>query len=483
MKGFFARHRRKLACLAALVALPLALHLGIGLAARLTPPPVHVPTGVVTTDHSGLRRFGAAYVKRRGRLLEVGLEGSPAEIGYAHARLLYPEMVHNEGVLLELFQNTVTVGAARVLLLDLAQLRFRTVDRGMSPDRLQEVAASALGFQPDPYVSWFPTYQRFVYLNALYDMSLSFEHSPLIGCTSFVLNGAGTRAGEALLARAFDFEAHPVFDDQKAVFFVRETGRIPFASVAWPGLVGVVSGMNVEGVSVVVHGGRAGDVDTEGEPVVHALRRVLGSARTTREALARLRERGPMVSHILVFNDASGDGVVVERVPSQPDHHYRLAPRDVVTNHFKGPAADDPKNVRVRQTTSTLPRAQRGEQIVRQLAPGATARDAVGLLRERRGPNGAALPLGDRRAIDALIATHGVVMNGTTRTLWVSEAPHLLGRFVAYDVRKKLAQDYDPAADQGELPTIPADPLLESEAYRRYREGLPSGPQAVPLGQ
>ena len=32
-----------------------------------------------------------------------------------------------------------------------------------------------------------------------------------------------------------------IFDRRKALFLVRETGKIPFASVAWPGLVGVVS--------------------------------------------------------------------------------------------------------------------------------------------------------------------------------------------------------------------------------------------------
>ena len=53
-----------------------------------------------------------------------------------------------------------------------------------------------------------------------------------------------TTDGHAIFARAFDFEAAEVFDREKVVFLVHEDGKIPFASVAWPGFVGVVTGMN-----------------------------------------------------------------------------------------------------------------------------------------------------------------------------------------------------------------------------------------------
>jgi hypothetical protein len=137
-----------------------------------------------------------------------------------------------------------------------------------------------------------------------------------------------------------------------------------------------------------------------------------------------------------------------------------------VSNHFEGGAANDPANVRVRERTSTLDRRARADELLAGLARPATVADAVALLRDRRGKGGAELPLGDRRAIDALIATHGVVMDATERTLWVSESPHLLGRFVAFELRALLGPDYDPLAES-EPKTLPADPLLTSGEYRR----------------
>jgi isopenicillin-N N-acyltransferase like protein len=448
----------------------LAFHVVVGRAARLVPPAISLPSAEVTTT-GGLRRFGDAYARNTGSILQVGLAGVPETIGYSQARLLYPEMVENEGILLGRFEDQVPMQAARSFLLDLAQLRYRHVDQEMGSERLREIAAGARAFQPDPYANVFPTFQRFVYLNALYDISLSFEGSPLIGCTTFTFDGAATSDGSGVLARAFDFEVDDIFDRRKAVFLVREKGKIPFASVAWPGLIGVVSGMNLEGVAVVVHGGRAREPRAVGEPVVHALRRVLSEARTTEDAARLLAERGPMVSHIVIVTDANGHSAAIERAPGAKDSLRRLPARAATTNHFESALRDDPKNLRVRASTSTLPRRARADTLLRDLPENTpiTPLAAARLLRDRDAADGSELPLGDRRAINALIATHGVIMQTGPRVLWVSESPHLLGRFRAFDLRRLLAPDYDPANDTEEGEALPEDPLLTSGDYAAWK--------------
>ncbi|HEV8245670.1 MAG TPA: C45 family peptidase [Polyangiaceae bacterium] len=463
------RHRRKLMFIAIVLLLPLLAHVAVIVSARPTSPRVELPSYHLEHPTEGLTRFGPSWLLVRGALLEVGLSGSPESIGYSHSRLLYPYMVENEGILLGYFGKQVPSRVLQQLLLDLAQLRYREVDAGMSSPRLREIAAGAYGFQPDPYSGFFPTYQRFVYLNALYDIALSFETSPLIGCTSFAFSGARTEDGGALLARAFDFEVNDIFDRRKAVFLIREEGKIPFASVAWPGLVGVVSGMNAEGLAVVVHGGRAGEPRTRGEPVVHALRRVLSEARTVSEAIAKLGEQPPLVSHLVVLADASGNTAVVERVPGAEPFVRKLPSAAVVTNHLEGPFALDPKNQRVRERTSTLPRRHRGDEMLSALSGPIDAERAVALLRDRAAEGGGPLPLGDRRAIDALIATHGVVMETKSRVLWVSESPHLLGRFVAFDLKRMLSPDYRPE-ERLEQSSLAADPLATSNEYKVWKE-------------
>ncbi len=464
MKHWLFRHRLKLIVLGLSLGSLVAAHYTLRQIAHLVAPQVRLPPGKVTVGPGGERSFGSSEVRHRGRILQVSLKGTPASIGYAHARLLYPQMVENERVLQQYLARMVPSTLTRSALLDLALFRYMNVDQGMSSARLQEIAAEARGFRPDPFSGFLDTFQRFVYLNALYDISLSFEHSPLIGCTSFVLNGHGSSQGEPLLARAFDFEVDPIFDRDKAVFLVQEDGQIPFASVAWPGLVGVVSGMNAAGLAVVVHGARAGSPSNRGEPVVHALRRVLSVATSTEQAISALRERPAMVSHIVVVMDASGSAVAVERAPGLPQHVRHLAKQAAVTNHFEGPLANDPRNLRVREETSTLARRARADELLESLGDGATIQSAVALLRDRRGRHGHALPLGDRNAIDALIATHGVVMNTKKRQLWVSEGPHLLGRFLLFDLTQ-LMDHPEHAAESPEF--IPSDPALHSPDVQR----------------
>jgi hypothetical protein len=350
-------------------------------------------------------------------------------------------------------------------MVDLVRLRFRHLDDTLSADYRAEIAAQALAFQPDPFESMLATYPRFVILHSLYDIMLSFEHSPLIGCSSVVLTGDATADGHTLLARNFDFEGPAILDEKKAVFLMREDGRIPYASISWPGFVGTSSGMSLEGLAIVIHGARAGEARVDGEPVAQTVRELLGHAHTTREALAMLASRDPMVPHMLLITDASGATAVVERVPGKPPFVRRpTGPTMPLTNHFEGPSADDDKNLQVKAHTSTVARRKRLDEILSNLQPGADVQRAVDILRDKRAAGGGTLPLGHRSAIDALIATHSVVMDTTGRVLWVSEGPHVTGRFIRFDLRELLADDYHPSGPP-HVESLPADDITTDGRY------------------
>jgi hypothetical protein len=466
------------------VLAPLVAHVAIALGTPIVPPAITPPSVTAVKEENGIRRLGASYARRSAAINEVYLQGSPEEIGGAHARLLRQGMVDDEAELWGDFAHYVPVAAARALMMDLGRLRYRDVDRTFPPERRREIAAEAAGFQPDPFAFHLPTYHRLVFLHALYDIALSFEHSPLIGCSAFVLGPGATRDGHTLLGRAFDFEAGEQFDRDKAVFFVREDGAIPFASVAWPGLVGVMSGMNTEGVAIVVNGARAREPRTEGEPVVFALRDVLERAHDVDEAVKLLASQPVMVSHLVLVADAKGRSAVMERAPGAPATVRPVVDPDRVplTNHFEGPLARDPKNEAVRATTTTDPRRSRLDEMLKQVGPGeADVPRAISILRDHTCAGGLACPLGDRRAIDALIATHGIVADTTDRVLWVSAGPHLSGAFVRFDLKTIFAAGHDPANDPPPA-TIAPDPILDDGRYAagRAHAGAPRAGGDVP---
>lgn len=466
---FHRRHRKKLIALAVVLLFPIVAHFAIVLFTRMTPPELGAPPSGAVVRVGNIRRFGESFAVKRGNILEVRLVGTPEQIGHIHSNLLYEEMVSTEAQLYKTLEELVPVAPLRWLIFDVARLIHRGADEQMSSPRIHEIAAQARAFSPDPFDDKFPTYQRLIYLNSLYDIALGFEHSPMMGCTSFAATGASTVDGHTILARNFDFEAGDVFDLGKVVYLVREEGKIPFASVAWPGLIGVLSGMNAKGLSVVVHGGRARETRAEGEPVVHTTRAILSEAATVDEAIDLLEQREPMVSHILLLADATGATAAIERAPGEKPY-VRRAEGDILplTNHFEGPCSSDPKNQSVRQKTSTLPRRARLDELLAEQEP-IDARRAVAILRDKKGPDGEELPLGHRSSLDAVIATHAVVMDSTSRVLWVSEGPHLMGRFIRFDLDKLLDPAYEPAEDE-ELVTLPPDPLELDGSYTKWLE-------------
>jgi hypothetical protein len=104
----------------------------------------------------------------------------------------------------------------------------------------------------------------------------------------------------------------------------------------------------------------------------------------------------------------------------------------------------------------------------------ATPESAVEMLRDHSCSAGTSCALGDRRTIDALIATHGIVCDLTERAIWVSAGPHLSGRFVRFNLRDVFAASHDPAQDPP-AETIAEDPILDDGRYEagRARAGGP----------
>jgi isopenicillin-N N-acyltransferase like protein len=462
------RHRKKLIALAIILLLPLLAHLLVGVTTNVAPPPVDAKR-LPMEEKDGVRRAGRGWATMRGVRI-VHLRGTPEEIGAQHTSLLHDRMVANEQVLWDAFTEIVPFSPARTLMFDIGRVQYRDVSKNFPPARARELAAEARAFDPDPYADRIPTYQRLSMLHALYDISLSFEHSPLIGCTSFALH-SDTRT---IFARAFDFEAAEVFDQDKAVFIVHEDGKLPFASVAWPGLVGVVTGMNSAGVAMSAHGARAREPVTTGIPVAFSLREALSTAHDAHEAAKILSSQDVMVSNIVFVADAEGESLVVERAPGVPAY---VRSTRVVTNHFEGrELRDDEKNIRVRQTTSTLARRARMDELLA-TPMGVSVPQAVALLRDHQCAGGESCLLGDRRAIDAFIATHGVVADLEAKTLWVSEGPQLSGRFVKVDPSLLVQRpDGTPVpVPPAELETVPADEVMSDGRYAegRKRSGGP----------
>jgi hypothetical protein len=466
------RRRRLLTGLGIFIALVAAGYAVLVHATRLQPPPISADErerAELPVEARGARAYvGTSWMGRERGVWEVHLEGDPYQIGWAHARLGQALHLVQEEYLFSEFEKYVPSALARFAIKNVVRVAYRKLGDFIPPPRREELAGEAAA-AVDLHADFLPIYQRLVYYHSLHDISQSVEHSPLLGCSAFAAAGAATVGGHLIIGRNFDFEGPEPFDRDKAVIFIREKGRIPLASIAWVGMGGVVTGINAEGIYLSVNAARTDDKGAVGIPVELLMREVLGQARSIDEVVRLIKDASVLVPDLyLVADGKTGESAVLERSPHRLEVRRAHADLSLLTNHaLTPPFASDAENDRLRRYLTSGARYRRLEELLRKVRGTIDPRRALEILRDKRGPGGEVLGLGNRNALDAIIATHSVIVDATSMTLWVSMGPHLLGRYVGFDLRHELLGEPRPSP-----PDLPADPIADSDDLRAYREAL-----------
>jgi hypothetical protein len=204
-------------------------------------------------------------------------------------------------------------------------------------------------------------------------------------------------------------------------------GRIPWASVGWPGALGVVTGVNAHGIAVMVNPVRTADVRVTrpARPVTHLARGVLEGARTLDEAVKLIETTPTLGAAAIALADGTGAWILIERTPTRAivERNPRApAVGDVLTTNALG---GDPENDRARRMLTTAARIERAGKLVRAPLPDVGA--LAGVLRDRRTPDEAIRPLGHRGVIDDGRAVHVAILDPATLELWVGD-PRAGGR-------------------------------------------------------
>ena len=159
------------------------------------------------------------------------------------------------------------------------------------------------------------------------------------GCSSLIVQGDRSAAEGPLFGRNFDFPPVGVIHKYSLVTVYRPNGKHAFAAVGFPGLIGVVSGINDAGLALAtldVYRSADGSpmFNPAGTPLMFCYRRVLEECTTVEEAEKLLRTIKPTTRMNLAVCDEKG-GVVFELTPKSVA--VRRPVDDVLpcTNHFR----------------------------------------------------------------------------------------------------------------------------------------------------
>ena len=280
-----------------------------------------VLAGEVVYPRPRPRVHGKGWLALREGLAVVHLAGSPAERGEQHGRVLRAQT----RALVERYLGAFT-----------AEPTYRTgafaLALGLAPFVPQEYAlelkaladASGLEFRDAMLGNAFPDIAR------------------TVCCSIVAATGRATRDGRLLLARNLDFPTLELLEKASVVFVHHHAeGKHSFVAVGWPGMIGVLSGMNDSGLCVVtamvfaVHGMQPG------MPYTLMYRQILEGCKTPAEAVAVIRRTRRTTANNLVVAAPGHVPIVVEFTPAKVA--VRRAENDLllVTNHFRSPAMTD----------------------------------------------------------------------------------------------------------------------------------------------
>lgn len=408
--------------------------------------------------------------KNKQQLWELYIKGNSLQLGYNNGALTQSLMQKQEEIFFSKVEGFVPSKFKQNLLRGFLKWYNRKMYLNIREDYQAELYGLSQ-YSSDKYNFIAPKFLRSMYLHGAHDIGHAMQDLMMVGCTSLAVWNENTEDGDLLIGRNFDFYVGDDFAKNKLIEFVEPEDGIPYLSVSWPGMIGVVSGMNKEGVTVTINAGKSKIPLTAKTPISLVTREILQYAKNIDEAIAIARKRKVFVSESILVGSANDKKAVIIEVSPDNFGVYNVENTSKVfcTNHFQSDAyKDDKRNQKHILESHSEYRYEKLQELLQEnkkLNPEKMA----SILRDISGLKGEKIGYGNEKAINQLLAHHAVIFSPQKKLVWVSANPYQLGEFVCYDLNEIFSDQRlkNGKFSKSEL-NIPKDPFLDSEEYKNY---------------
>jgi isopenicillin-N N-acyltransferase like protein len=455
----------------AMIVLGLVMVAGVGLIWGVDmffaphPPRAALATALLEADiqtpKSGFRKLGECYTFTRKGITACYLSGPPEVRGAALGRF-FPDSVQ---VLEKAAFARVQKSFPNAFLRWLA-IRYLTIRQSEHIGNISlSIQKEILGFvqtTENNFPQYGSYYNRILQAQAFYDLLHPLEERTTTSGLAIGLQAEKVVNQTPLLAFNLDFPAGKVWDQNQVVQLMRPEQGFAYLAVTWPGMFGVVSGMNEEGLAIALLTAHTEQPIASGVPVMLLARQVLEQAKTLAEATQIIQNAKCMVAErFLIGSGSENDFLVVEKTPEKTVVVKMQKKFVVASNYFVSPdLRDDIVNKEVRDSGPALARYNRAKELLRHYGGPMPVTRVARVLRDRRGEFGVRLGIGHPAAVNTLNSVHSVIFDLKNRKAWVARSPQLLGGYVPFSIA--TFDSYD------KKERIAADPLLHSGKYNEY---------------
>lgn len=411
-------------------------------------------------------------LKNKQNLWELYVEGDPLERGLAIGSLTDSLLKKQDRIFFSKIKEIIPSKFEQRLLRNFLKWYNRKVYLNVSNEYQAEIyGISRYSSHEFDYLA--SPFLRSLYLHAAHDIGHAVQDLALVGCSSFAAWGEKSEDGSLIIGRNLDFHAGDEFAKDKMVAFINPKKGYPFMMVTWAGMIGAVSGMNNEGLTVTINSGKSKIPLIAKTPVSILTREILQYAATIDEAIAIAKSRKVFVSESIMIGSARDKKAVLIEVSPNGLGVYDVPNNNqlLCSNHFQSEALKN--NNRNQKQIKNSHSKYRFERMVELLDENKkiNPEKAVEILRNKDGLNNLALGYGNEKALNQLLAHHGIVFKPEQRLVWVSSNPYQMGEFVCYDLNKifknRHSKDFIVSLEQENL-NIPKDPFLETKEYKNY---------------
>ncbi|HBL79965.1 MAG TPA: acyl-CoA--6-aminopenicillanic acid acyl-transferase, partial [Aequorivita sp.] len=317
---------------------------------------------------------------------ELYVEGNPLQIGKITGSLTQDLMQKQEAIFFNKVEDLVPSKTQQYLL----RKFLAWYNRKMYLHIPEEYKAEIYGlsqFSSSNFSEIGEPYLRLLYLHGAHDIGHALQDLMLVGCSSFAVWGDKTVDGELLIGRNFDFYAGDDFAEEKIIAFVNPSEGHKFMSVTWGGMIGVVSGMNDQGLTVTINAGKSEIPLVAKTPISIVTREILQYASTIDEAIEIAKKREVFVSEAIFVGSAKDKKAAIIEVAPDNFGVYEVENTDelICSNHFQSEAyKNDERNLKWIEESHSMYRFERMEELISEDKK-LNVDDAVAILRNKKG--------------------------------------------------------------------------------------------------
>ena len=428
-----------------------------------------VPAEVLYNDTLDLRYYDGNFLRHsESGLWELFVKGDAFQRGEAIGKLSSDLLHYQEKVFVDQIREIVPSDSYLKFLRFFIVLFNRHLGENVLEEYRNEIYGISLSCTHEYDFIGTP-YERQLNYHSAHDLGHAMQDYMLVGCSSFATWGTQSADSSLLIGRNFDFYVGDAFAENKQVaFYVPEQGY-RFASVGWPGMIGVLSGMNETGLTVTINAAKSAVPTGSATPISILTREILQYAATIDEAFAIAQKRETFVSEsILIGSAKDGKAAIIEKSPEKTVLFTgKEANRLICTNHYQSEEfSKDERNMENIRTSDSPYRFARLTELINEDLPIDVSK-AASILRDHKGLQNTDLGLANEMAINQFIAHHSVIFQPEKQLMWVSTSPWQCGKYVAYDLNKifKDTIDWQHEIYSSAL-TIPEDKFIDAPEFQ-----------------